>query len=626
MDAVMSWLAALGDAIPADFAFWRQPLPEGGKAAAAWIAAISYFLIPAGILWVTWRRPDLPFLSRLLAWVAFLVAFLFAAWQLCQPLNAAFLFPTRDALAATSMVAGLVILIFYWLLFGRLSSVPSPGKLIAARERAEGDLEVEAGRAREAESLRVELDRSLSAKAEELALISSRFDTALRGAKVYLFSQDRELRYIGVFGPRGDDAGAQMLGRTDDDILVAPEREAITAIKRKVLESGEAAEIEAWYDMPEGRLLFALHIEPIVNVSGEIEGIRSAAADITRIRSLEAEQRRLAEELRNALHRYEIALRGSNVTVFTHDRNLRYTSISNAFLGRRVDQIVGLTDEDVVPVSDREVLVRLKRHALETGEAEDAELKLKGPSSSRWYDFHIEPLRDAEGRVVGLTCAAVDITERKAGEEHLRLLMRELTHRSKNLLAVIQALARQTSRHAGSLENFLDEFSARLQALSRSHDLLVQEEWHSASLRDLVRSQLGHYLDRDQKQITIEGPPVHLKPEAAQSLGLALHELAVNAAKYGALSVPRGHVSVIWDESEAPDGGIVIRWLERDGPKVEHPKKHGFGTLAIQRNLSRTLEADVHLNFAKDGVVCTIAIPETHLFTTPQMPLAARGT
>ncbi len=417
-----------------------------------------------------------------------------------------------------------------------------------------------------------------------------------------------------------------MLGRTDEDILVAPERDAIIAIKRKVFETGEPAEIEAWYDMPEGRVLLALHIEPILNTDGEIEGMRCAAADITRIRSLEGEQRRLAEELRNALHRYEIALRGSNVTVFTHDRDLRYTSISNAFLGRRVDQIVGLTDDDVVPVSDRETLVSLKRRAFETGEADDAELKLKGPSSSRWYDFHIEPLRDAEGRVVGLTCAAVDITERKASEEHLRLLMRELTHRSKNLLAVIQALARQTSRHAGSLESFLDEFGARLQALSRSHDLLVQEEWHSASLRDLVRSQLGHYLDRDEKQITIEGPPVHLKPEAAQSLGLALHELAVNAAKYGALSISKGHVSVIWDETDAPDNGIVIRWLERGGPQVEHPKKHGFGTLAIQRNLARTLEADVDLNFAKDGVACTIAIPESHLFTTPEMPIRARGT
>lgn len=433
----MSWLTEMGNAIPVDYAFWRQPLPEAGRSAAAWIGAVSYFLIPAGIVWLSWRRPDLPFISRLLAWAAVLVSFLFAVWQLSRPLNAAFVFPTRDAVFATSMVAGLVILIFYWLLFSRLVSVPSPGNLIAARNRAEGDLEVEVGRAREADLLRTEMERTLSAKSDELALVSSRLETCLRGAKVYLFSQDRELRYIGVFGPRGDDAGAQMLGRTDEDVLVAPERDAIVAIKRKVFETGEPAEIEAWYDMPEGRVLLALHIEQITNARGEVEGIRCAAADITRIRSLEAEQRRLAEELRNALHRYEIALRGSNVTVFTHDQDLRYTSISNAFLGRRVDQIVGLTDDDVVPVSDRETLMALKRRALESGEAEDAELRLKGPSSSRWYDFHIEPLRDAEGSVVGLTCAAVDITERRAGEEHLRLLMRELTHRSKNLLAVI---------------------------------------------------------------------------------------------------------------------------------------------------------------------------------------------
>jgi two-component sensor histidine kinase len=127
-----------------------------------------------------------------------------------------------------------------------------------------------------------------------------------------------------------------------------------------------------------------------------------------------------------------------------------------------------------------------------------------------------------------------------------------------------------------------------------------------------MRSQLGHYVDREDSQISIKGPPVHLKPEAAQSLGLALHELAVNAAKYGALSTPKGHVDVAWEENGS---GIVIRWLERDGPKVERPKKHGFGTMAIQRNLSRSLEADVDLNFAKDGLSCTITVPEHHLFT-----------
>lgn len=614
MEGVFAWLGQLGDAIPADIAFWRQAPSENTLAVAAWVAALTYFLIPAGVVWAAWRRPDLSAVSRFLAATLFLFSFAFAVWQLSMPLGKAFVFPTPDAVAATSAVAGLIWMIFLWLLFRRLVAVPSPAALIAAREQAEGDLEVERRRADEAEALRSQFERTLVEKTGEMALMQSRLDTCLRGAKVYLFSQDQELRYTGIFGPRGEDAGALMLGRTDDDILVAPELDAIVAIKRKVLESGEPAEIEAWYEMPEGRILFSLYIEATRNLDGEINGLRCAAADITRIRSLEGEQRRLAEELRNALHRYEIALRGSNVTVFTQDRNLRYTSISNAFMGRRVDQIVGLTDDDVIPVSDRAAITELKQQALSAGEPVDAELRLKGPAASRWFDFHIEPLRDAEGRVVGLTCAAVDITERKAGEEHLRLLMRELTHRSKNLLAVIQALARQTSRHAGSLENFLEEFSARLQALSRSHDLLVQEEWHSAGLRDLVRSQLGHYIDRDDSQISIEGPPVHLKPEAAQSLGLALHELAVNAAKYGALSTPKGRVGVTWEEGGSAGNGVVIRWIERGGPKVERPKKHGFGTMAIQRNLSRSLEADVDLNFSAGGVSCTITVPEHHLF------------
>ncbi len=616
MDGVFAWVAQLGDAIPAELAFWRHSPSEAALLFASWFSALTYFLIPAGVVWAAWRRPDLSASTRFLAATLFLFSFVFAVWQLSGPLGKVFAFPTPDALAASSVVAGLIWLIVLWLLFKKLVTVPSVSKLLADRERAEGDLEVERARANEAEALRSQLEMTVVEKTGELALVASRLDTCLRGAKVYLFSQDRDLRYTGVFGPRGEDAGTLMTGRTDDELLAAPEREAISAIKRKVLESGEPAEVEAWYEMPEGRILFSLHIEPTRNLDGEVNGVRCAAADITRIRSLEAEQRRLAEELRNALHRYEIALRGSNVTVFTQDRDLRYTSISNAFMGRRVDQIVGLKDEDVVPVSDRAAIVKLKQQALDTGEPVDAELRLKGASASRWFDFHVEPLRDVEGRVVGLTCAAVDITERKAGEEHLRLLMRELTHRSKNLLAVIQALARQTSRHAGSLDSFLEEFSARLQALSRSHDLLVQEEWHSAGLRDLVRSQLGHYIDRDDSQIKIEGPSIHLKPEAAQSLGLALHELAVNAAKYGALSTPTGRVDVIWEESEADGKGIKIRWIEHDGPKVERPKKHGFGTMAIQRNLSRSLEADVDLNFAADGVSCTITVPEHHLFAT----------
>jgi two-component sensor histidine kinase len=232
----------------------------------------------------------------------------------------------------------------------------------------------------------------------------------------------------------------------------------------------------------------------------------------------------------------------------------------------------------------------------------------------RWYDLHIEPLRDVSDAIVGLTCAAVDITGRKEGEAHLRLLMRELTHRSKNLLAVIQAMARQTARHAGSIDGFLEQFGARLQALARSHDLLVQEEWHGVALAELVRSQLAPYFDRNSGQITMEGPPVMLRPEAAQSLGLALHELAINAVKFGALSTDSGRIAINWTWQPTRDPPAVeIVWTEIGGPKVEAPARRGFGTLVVERNLARAIEGEVELTFGDEGVRCRIAIPVAQL-------------
>ena len=208
----------------------------------------------------------------------------------------------------------------------------------------------------------------------------------------------------------------------------------------------------------------------------------------------------------------------------------------------------------------------------------------------------------------------MDVTERKKGEDHLRLVMRELTHRSKNLLAVIQAMARQTARHTAGGEGFLDRFAGRLQALARSHDLLVQQSWHGASLRELVRSQLIHYLDRDNSQVTLEGPEIVLKPEAAQSLGLAFHELTTNAAKYGSLGQPKGRLSVRWRAlGPSEGGGTEILWVESEGPTVADAKNRGFGSMAVEQNLRRALDAEVELQFLTKGLRCRIVLPATHL-------------
>ena len=314
--------------------------------------------------------------------------------------------------------------------------------------------------------------------------------------------------------------------------------------------------------------------------------------------------------LRARFARYETALRGSQVTVYTQDRDLRYTSITNPMFGRTIDDIIGCTDEDLLPADSRAAVVGLKKEALASGEAKSVEIAVNDGPGLRWHDLHIEPLRNEAGDVVGLTCASVDVTERKEGEAHLRLLMRELTHRSKNLLAVIQGMARQTARHAGSVEGFLNQFGARLQALAASHDLLVRESWHGASLRELIQSQLAAYIGAGEGQVAIDGAPVALKPEAAQNLGLALHELGVNAAKFGALSVPQGRVAITW----ALHGELLaLDWREQSGPKVKARRKRGFGSLVIERNLARALNAKVDLTFDSDGLRCHIEIPANQI-------------
>jgi two-component sensor histidine kinase len=211
----------------------------------------------------------------------------------------------------------------------------------------------------------------------------------------------------------------------------------------------------------------------------------------------------------------------------------------------------------------------------------------------------------------GVFAAARDVSERKEDEAQLRFLMRELFHRSKNLLAVIQAMARQTARYSGSTESFLEKFNARLQALAMSHDILFKAEGQSASLADLVGQQLAPYLDRREPQVSVEGPTALLTPNAAQNLGFALHELASNAAKYGALSVPEGRVSIAWRLLPEADGnGVDLDWVESGGPAVVKPAHRGFGSMVIERNLARELDTQVELAFRAEGCTAKSCFPQ----------------
>src|SRR5262245_9239999 len=275
-------------------------------------------------------------------------------------------------------------------------------QLKEANERLRREVAAHEATLRELEAAHRDLENRVVERTQELSLVTARFKTALRGAKVYVFSQDRDLRYTWIYSPHGESAGADMLGRTDAEILPSPERDSVIAVKRRVIETGTPDDCEVSYVMLQGRALFSLHVDPTYGPDNQVDGIMCAAIDISRIRSLESEQRRLTEELGTALQRYETALRGSNVTVFTQDRELRYTSISNAMLGRDIDDIIGHTDDDILPADSRPAIVGMKQDALASGHSKDGEVSIGNGVGLQWFDFHIEPLRDMMGTIVGL--------------------------------------------------------------------------------------------------------------------------------------------------------------------------------------------------------------------------------
>lgn len=201
--------------------------------------------------------------------------------------------------------------------------------------------------------------------------------------------------------------------------------------------------------------------------------------------------------------------------------------------------------------------------------------------------------------------AAAD--ERARTEEHIRFLMRELSHRAKNQLAVVVAMARRTAERNPKIGDFENVFSERLLALARSTDLLVNQNWTGVALDELVRAHLSPF--SDEGRLIVSGPPVQINPDAAQNIGLALHELATNASKYGALTAPDGKVSVVWRIIAGPPQRFRIEWLESDGPPVMPPRDTGFGSVVIERTVPHSLNADVTHEFRPTGVFWSIELP-----------------
>ena len=321
-------------------------------------------------------------------------------------------------------------------------------------------------------------------------------------------------------------------------------------------------------------------------------------------------------KIRESEHRFRQLLQALPAAVYTTDSEGRLTFFNEAaveFAGRlpALEQLWCVTwrlynpDGSRLPHEECPMAVALKENRPVRGAEAIAE---RPDGSRRWFAPYPTPLRDSSGELTGAINMLVDITERKEAERRQKLLIDELNHRVKNTLATVQSVIAQTARSTNDVVEFQKSVEGRILALSRAHNQLSLRSWADAELRELLHAGLEPYLV--QRNVTLSGESVKVSPRVALMISMAVHELATNAAKYGALSSPSGHIDVDWRiEAQPTEPWLKLRWLERNGPAVAKPDRQGFGTRLLERGIQAELQGTTSLEYPLTGVRCEIGIP-----------------
>ncbi|OYW10280.1 MAG: hypothetical protein B7Z53_01345, partial [Rhodospirillales bacterium 12-71-4] len=240
---------------------------------------------------------------------------------------------------------------------------------------------------------------------------------------------------------------------------------------------------------------------------------------------------------------------------------------------------------------------------------EPIEKRVTSHGGARHYLMRLVPYRTSEGRVDGVLVTFVDVSKMVETEAQLRILVDELNHRVRNTLQVVTAVAAQTLREEPAPKAFVRTFLDRLRALGIAHELVSRGSWSDVPLHDLVAKELGPYATA-QDRVSVEGPPLRVSAKAAVALGMAVHELATNAAKHGALSAAGGRVAITWSVGgEAPDTRLLLRWREEGGPPVQPPLRGGFGSKLIERQVRHDLRGSIEIEFHEQGLRAALTIP-----------------
>ena len=318
--------------------------------------------------------------------------------------------------------------------------------------------------------------------------------------------------------------------------------------------------------------------------------------------------------------RLEFALDATDTGIWTHDRGAGTVE----FDSRMMRRLWGHAGPAVLPLEhfttslheDDEPHFTAMIHPRQD-EAPERELELRirrfDSGSERW--MCVRGRRFRNGGSTEIVGTARDVTDLKLHDSQVHLLMREVTHRSKNLLAIIQAMARQTVKDSLTAADFEARFSSRLRGLSFSHEILAAQDWRGASLADLTAGHLEPIIEQHPHRIHIAGPAVFIRPEAAQNIGLALNELASNAQMFGALSGASGNVSIEWSIEADQSGPRWLRlvWNEYGGSTIAPPLRQGFGHKVMERVVARALDGIVNMTFAPTGLQWSLRIPVAHI-------------
>ena len=416
--------------------------------------------------------------------------------------------------------------------------------------------------------------------------------------------------------------GCELLEVDDFSHLVGTEWSALWSAdnKRSVLNAiaaarnGDSVRFEAFGTTAKGTFKWwDVLVSPILDHRGQAHRIFAASRDIT-------EGKRINARLRESQARLGHAADATGLTyvaVDLEEANLQTPENFDTVMGyaaHREEALDGARGPqlllDHVDARDRLRVAAALQNFLSGREP-------RGKIDYRVHgDDHIERcietvwsvVYEATGKPLRAFATNLDISERRRAEERTQLLMGEVNHRAKNLLAVVQAVAQQTAKHDDPT-TFVERLSERISGLAASHDLLVKNQWEGVEMVELVTSQLAHFQDLVGTRVHLDGRPARLTPSAAQGIGMALHELATNAGKYGALSNALGQVQISWHIAMANKPTLFISWLETGGPSVAAPKHRGFGQMVIGRMVEAAVDGTAAIDYQESGISWTLSAP-----------------